>query len=363
MNINIPQSFQRFYSLANHLGAANILKKYLNLSADQVIPLSIAHGVDWDFNPSPEDIFSLEPIHWCCCHSLENTLQTPLKPIFFAPHPWLMNIQNNNFSLKKGLGTLLIGPPPSPANDLALFELVKDKVETGLSILIKPKAGYEASMKFWENRGVSVVTAGKPDSYFYSRLFAILNNVETVIGVNFSSALVFAASINKDIKILKNYSYQVIESDAYETKAEFNRPAGDKIIKIFMHSSQNKIQEQARHLLGNNLLHQERTLARELLGMIKSLKYPLFYDPKNPIPFFIRKFLLQCTKKNNLFLFTPKDYAKRIFNKHKSFLALEVNEFDIWENGRNASNYKIQKTLGFKNNIMLGDAPNPYDVD
>ena len=345
------------------MGASKIFRRYYELPDSMVVPLSIAHGIDWGRREHPYDIMSPEPIHWGCCPSLESYSSKSIKPILFAPHPWLLNIENLNLKVSDGDGILLIGPPPSPKNDRALFELIKDDLcNSKFSILIKQRGKYLESIEFWESKGVKCYSAGSPDEGFYTRLFNIINLHKVVMAGSFSSAIIFASSIGKDIKILEDYSFEVFEKSSATIANSVFRESAKKIIQSYVHNSTQKNQDLSLKLMGSEMLTDKARVRKEFLTLIDTLSEPCLDLKNNLIPWKVRKFIARKLSKPNILNFKVYDYLERLFFREKISI-VEVSEFNIWKNGLNSQNFR--ETQVSSSNILkfasLGSAPNGYN--
>ena len=346
------------------MGAGNIFRTFYNLPADIVIPLSNAHGVDWDYSRDPFDILSPEPIHWSTCKSLQNHNRVPhLKPILFAPHPWILNIHNRDLKIEEGQGALLIGPPPSPENDEALYKLIKSDLQNqNYSILIKARGNYLGSIDFWESKGVRCFSAGKPDDDFYSRLFEIINMHKEIISGSFSSAVVFGSSIGKKIRILETYKFKVFEITNSMQFNDYSRASARKIILSYADQSALESQLLSQELLGFEMLGEREKIKDQFLDMRDSLKEPFFNQGVSYISLGIRKFLATKLSKPGLLNITIVNAIKKILLKPQVSV-ITYQEFNIWRNGINKSNFddKIVKINKYMHAPSLGDAPNGYD--
>ena len=356
------------------MGSGDLLRDFLKLEQDIVLPVTIAHGVDFDFHPEIMDIGSPEPLQWVCDDSLINYRKNSLKPTFLAPHPWLLSIKNLSLETQQGEGLLLIGPPPSPSNDQLMFEMIKaDLKNTKCSILIKPRGNYQDSIKFWESKGVRALSAGLPNNNFYPRLFEIINHHKTIIAGNFSSAIIFASSIGKRIKVLPAYQFSVYEHAEYfnyssiHSGVNFSREPAKKIVKIFLSQDQPAMQELSKRLLGHKFLAQPMKVKAALENSIKKLKNPFFFKNKSTYPFLfsmpqkIRIFLATLTGKPGYLTYSTSEFVRFLSLKGNRVI-ITFNEFDAWQHGVNAENCKVTPVArsGLKK-ANMGETPDGYN--
>jgi len=346
------------------MGAGNIFRTFYNLPDDLVIPLSNAHGVDWDSTRDPFDILSPEPIHWSTCKSLQSLKRASHpKPILFAPHPWILNIHNRNLQIQEGQGALLIGPPPSPENDEALYKLIKSDLQNkNYSILIKARGNYLGSIDFWESKGVRCFSAGKPDDDFYSRLFEIINMHKEIISGYFSSAIVFGSSIGKKIRIFEDYKFKVFEISGSMQFNDYSRASARKIILSYADQSALESQLLSQELLGFEMLDKTDKIKAQFLDMLDSLKEPFVNLGESYVPFGLRKFLATKFSKPGLLNITIINAINKILLTPQ-ISEITFQNFDMWRNGINKFNFE-EKTIKFNKNMQapsLGEAPNGYD--
>src|SRR5690606_239852 len=117
--------YARLYRSAPRMGAATLFRQFFGLPDDAVVPLSVAHGVDFGHCHRPLDVTYVEPIHWSCNPAMHQAA-ADCKPSLLLPHPWTMHVAQREIGT--GRGVLLIGPPPSPENDAALLELIRNDI-------------------------------------------------------------------------------------------------------------------------------------------------------------------------------------------------------------------------------------------
>ena len=374
MKNSVLQHYKNLYTSAKNMGSGELLRDFLKLEQDIVLPVTIAHGVDYDSHAEIMDIGSPEPLQWVCDDSLSNYRKNFLKPTFLAPHPWLLSMKNFNLKPQQGEGSLLIGPPPSPSNDQLMFEIIKEDLKNmKYSILIKPRGNYQDSIKFWESKGVSAVSAGLPDNNFYPRLFEIINQHEIIVAGNFSSVLIFASSIGKQIKILTGYQFSVYEHPEYFNNSsihkgvDFSREPAKKIVKIFLSQDQPAMQELSKRLLGHKFLAQPIKVKVALENSIKKLKNPFFFKSKFSYPFLfsmpqkIRVFLATLTGKPGYLIYSIPEFFRFLSLKGNRVIIM-FNEFDAWQHGMNAENCRVTPVArSALKKANMGHAPDGYN--
>lgn len=197
------QRYRGLYRCATRMGSDRIFNSYIGASPDAVVPLSVSHGVDFGHLEKPMDIEAAEPIHWAYNDSIFEASRL-LKPTILLPHPWLMHA--TQAASGPSIGTLIVAAPPGPENDTRLYDLIREMRD--VTILVKPRGNYRASIDFWNEKGIRAISAGAEGPEFYPNLYSIISGAERVIGCNFSSALIFAAALGIEVAILENYRHR-----------------------------------------------------------------------------------------------------------------------------------------------------------
>ena len=351
MKITELQRYKMLYKSANSMGASQIFNRYLNVNENRVVPLSVSHGVDFGNFCDPIDIYSIEPIHWSYNEQIHKE-SIKIKPSLLAPHPWAMNIDDKNIS--EGNGVLLIGPPPGKVNDQRLYELIKNDIRDNWSILVKKRGNYEPSMSFWKSKGVNPITAGGYDGDFYNRLYNVLSEYKVVVGCTFSSALIFAASINKKIEIIEDYEYRVYDVANREKLVDYNSTQAKSVVNFFLNRNQSEIKRISKELLGINLHQGKLSILSSLEDTIDSLRSAFYIQGSNNVPIKYKALLALFLKKPGLIKFNLQDAIKRI--KKKEIVGIEIDEFSVWSCGPNRANYTITTAPYVKGKTEPGSA-------
>lgn len=333
-NLNL-EKYRFFYKNSNYLGASKILKNFLSIDQNIIIPASVSHGVDFYNTYFAQDIDAIEPIHWACRDDIEK-----VKPCFIAPHPWTMHLSQTKYQ-SNGSGDLIIGPPPSLENDQNLLKLLKKYSLLDSEILIKPKGNYLSSIKFWNDNGIKTRSAGSADENFYDRLLGILSNYNNIICPTISSALFFAASIRKHIIVIPEYTYTVYENMNYLQEVDGNSKKSQAIIETILSGNPREISELSQFLLGFDYLDKKDKIKDEVLSLIASLEHPFQKYENNKIPYFIREFLTIITRKQKIMRMDLKDYSELFLKGHVGIMTMR--EFDFRLNGVNKNNFNLER--------------------
>lgn len=327
--------YDLFFSKSKIAGAGYIINKAFGFSSSQPVPLSISHGVDFGMLQDPMDIRSPEPLHWAYNTIIEQQTRN-LKPTLNLPHPWWFVAKD--YKRHSNRKKLVIAAPPGEANDQRLLEILNDKYHLSeLDILIKFRDGYDESLNFWKKNGLSTLTAGKPDNNFYFRLFRILQEYDEIICCTFSSAAIFASSIEKKVTFLKNYWYKAYEVANYESFTNFMSPISKEIVRKFVNLDQQSTTKLAQELLGFTDKSVDH-LKNEYIEKLKTIKNPIFTTTKTN-KLFIN--LSRIMNKPGLVNLSLIDIPKKLFSKTK-VSEIEINEISVWLDGVSFDNFKAK---------------------
>lgn len=339
------------------MGTADLFRRFYGLAPDAIVPMSVAHGVDFGHCHNPMDVDSVEPIHWSCNPFMHQSASL-FKPSILLPHPWVMHCQK--MPVPHGKGVLVIGPPPSPANDAALYELIRKDIRSDWSILVKARGCYQGSMRYWAERGLKTITASGPDSKFYDRLFHLLSQYETIVGCTFSSALVFAASIGKYIELVQGYTYRAYETVNYEAEVNLCSSKASSVVQTFLKRDQSLIQDLSRELLGFEQGRDKLKTVKEFHEVIAHLRRPFWNDRRLRIPYALREAVAMHFGKPKILKASLLTYIQHF--KRANTCTMTMNEFDLWSNGKNAENFSLEPVLHIPGITEPGLAPNGYSV-
>lgn len=345
--------YDKLYFSSRYMGVADIFRGFYGLSTNTIVPMSVAHGVDYGQSHNPLDVDSIEPIHWSC-NSFMHDSASVLKPSILLPHPWVMS--SEDMHVPHGKGVLVIGPPPSPVNDAALYELIRKDVRSDWSILVKARGAYQGSMRYWAERGLKPLTASGPDSKFYNRLFNLLSQYETIVGCTFSSALVFAASIGKNIELVQGFTYRAYQPGDYEAEINLYSSRASSVVQTFFKRDQSFIQDLSRELLGFEQGRDKLKTLREFQEAIAHLRRPFWNDRRLGIPYALRELVAMRLCKPRILKASLGTYIQHF--KRANTCIITMNELDVWLNGKNARNFSLTPV---KHISGITDPGLPYD--
>jgi len=354
---NTYKRYINLYRCNNYMGELRILKEFLDLDTNIVLPLSISHAIDFNHANQALDIYDLEPIYWSYNNIIHNRAKK-IKESILLPHPFLM--LNEKINLKLGKGVLVICTAPSLFNDTTLLNRLKDK-KIDLSkctILLKFRKEIHQSEKYWKDCGLKTITAGEKDDYFYDRLYNILNDFNEIVSCTLSSALVFAAALGKKCTIIENYRFKCYgierELDDMQLCSEFAREFLNNILK----GNGIRVTEMALDILGSNIISNKKIFKNNLFTCLNNIKKPIYTQQKFNIfqlKIYIYISLIACKMGvlKNGFIKTLMQKLKKPYG-----VLLYLNDIDIFLNGINENNFKASKVEFIKNKTEPGYGAN-----
>lgn len=355
MNLVELRKFDAFYRSAKQYSSDASARRFLRLSGLDAVPLSLSHGVDFGNSFDAIDVGGVEPIHWACSPEIHARAEA-IKPSLLLPHPWAL--ETANLDIPGGAGTLLVGPPPGPANDAALYDLVKDRVDSGWSILVKPRGNYQGSLKYWAGHGVRPVVASLSTGRYFQDLAELLGQYRTVLSPTMSSVLFFAATIGREVGIIRHYTFEAFDVANYLEYANLESPAARAVVKILSDGNPADFRDISRHLLGYDMLADGRRARARYLELVESLRRPFHSDGRLHTPYFIREALARLTGKPGFLGMDWRAVSRRL--RGQSVAVLRIDEFDVWLNGRNAENFSLRKPTRSETIGPLGSAAVGY---
>jgi hypothetical protein len=333
------------YHSAQWGGADKILKDFYDLESDLTIPFSIAHGIDLHQTTLPLDVRSIEPIHWAYNNKMYLKSKF-IKPSIQLPHPFLL-IKTNK--IIKKMPFLIIAPPPSETNDENLYMSLKSHGYNNYHILVKERGDSSSSYNFWEEKGIKTVTAGHPDQNFYFNLHQLMSSYDCLVGCTMSGALVFGAALGCKINIIQDFAYLNYETHDYEDVLDSNSETPKNFLELAIGNHQNDLQKISREILGDEFLADYVDRRNSILQIIEATKDPIFWSVQRSAleksfrvrlaTFFKKPFFLSGSVINILKKFLPQSVVK-----------VRINEIDMYLNGKNKSNFEIEK-VKYKKNI------------
>lgn len=334
------ERFRRLYTSAGRMGSGNILRQYLAVDPDFILPLSISHGVDMNHCSTAMDVNSLEPVHWSYNESIHRRASHAKRSVLL-PHPWLMLMQMRN-TQSTGSGTLVIGPPPGSSNDRNLLASLSRRRLANFEVLVKRRGNVSESASFWEQEGIRTRTAGVQDSGFYERLISILDSYEYIVGCTLSSALFFGAALGKKCAVLTDYSYSAYETPDYLRQTDFNSPTARSFVRLLRDQDHVRANALALDVLGGELPGDKTSFRSDLFAAVSSVAHPIHHSSgSNRVVRAVSETLALQTGKSGLIASKPWDLLLR--RMRNQICVITLNEIDMWINGVTPANFRVEQ--------------------
>lgn len=362
------QRFDPLYLNAHYYGAAATLRSYLGLPCDEVIPLGLAHGVDFGHVDPCQDINTIEPIHWAHNRRIAQAA-APRKPAIEIPHPFLLALRGK-FRTAGGTGTLVVGPPPGPLNDSRLLALLDTARAADTTILVKPKRGYLQSIAFWKNHGFRTATLSDFGQLDYETMVGMLQRFDRVIGCTFSSLVVFAAAAGLRIELLTGFSYRcydLVESDTSFEVINWDSAGARSTVRTFAGGDARQTTELALDILGDSLESSPPIVRKRLAEEVGILKEPVFWLREHgPITRWAGREAALALVRPGVLRFNPRRRIQAL--KKPRIWIRDMNEIAIWLEGKSPRTMSEEIARYQRGLTVPGDAVEPYpergaDVD
>lgn len=338
-NLRALAKYWPLYTSAERFGSAAILRQYVGIESELVLPISISHGVDMNHCATAMDVDGVEPLHWSYNETIHVRAQA-VKASVRLPHPWVI-LDRMVPRRRPRRKALVIGPPPGQTNDERLLELLRREGYSEFDVLVKHRGGTDRSREFWEASGAGVTTAGVQDNAFYFRLFDILQDYEEIVGCTLSSALFYAAALDKTCKVLKTYRYSAYETADYLNAANFSSAIARDFVRLMNNGRPREASELALAVLGIEFLQSPADLALTLRQATESIRHPLHHAGHTS--WFGQKFaetLALRTGRGGLIRMGTQGILRQKLRNRVCIMS--INEIDVWLHGLNDNNFQLQ---------------------
>jgi len=338
----------------------SILKQYFDLPEDQVIPLSISHGIDFNHERYAQDVTNVEPIHWCYNDEILRRSKK-IKKTTTLPHPWMM-LHNFKGSpkVKENGKILVIGPPPSTYNDEnLLFSLFARNIKAD-AILLKARGGKEIdrSDKFWRNQKVLPVSAGGRDNLHYHRLMDLLLEYEFVVSPFLSSVTILASALGSKILVLNNYQYCTYGIEQLDFQSMYSAPTLRAMVSTYVRSgTESDSVEIAEDVLGKKFLQNYDISKENFLDEINSVRKPLYVHSAggSRTSAYVLSNIARLSGRSGFLKYgITAGVRYKVFGTQNSIICKKINMIDAAINGLSEKNFSIRVLTDKERNAVPG---------
>ncbi len=197
------------------------------------------------------------------------------------PHPWLLVIDGHVKPPKRvfldasGSDTLVIGPPHSIRNYEKLNEALLCQGIITFDIILKKNILSRDSYvepipeRFWSNRQVRCFQSTVDSDNYFFQLKELLSRYDRIVAPYFSSLVVFAKAMGKEVFPLLDYDYLYYENFPYE-HPPWDHVTSSAYVNSFLESSSSSFQiDYSRMLLGADLNIDFASQRQSYLSLLK----------------------------------------------------------------------------------------------
>lgn len=267
--------FAKYYSGARFAGADVIIRRFLDLPDDFVLPITVPHGVDTHALSKLLDLERIEPIYLATREDIARTAAAT-KPALRFPDPWLM--LPPTLERHRPHGTLFVAPPSSKANNEAFYQAVcRVDLPKPWKISLKHRGLDQGDADWWRERGFDPQSAGAVESpdFFVNQRQMICESEMLCISYPTSMA-VFAAQLGRRVIAVPEVEMLFIGDEVslpyYNLK---DRGPAQSTWKALLSEDKAVAKREALELLGTRFMAKPDELRGRLFEVIRSLKEPI----------------------------------------------------------------------------------------
>ena len=257
-------------------GAGDIVRSYLELPNDFVLPITFPHGVDSHNINGAEDLGRIEPIYAAVRPDIA-TVAERQKIVLRFPHPWLM-LPAPAETVDRG-GTLFVAPPSGIDNNQRLFEAAKSfDLPRPWEFSLKYRGLDPADANWWKERGFIPLSAGPSNSAdFYTNQRRMISEFDVVALAYPSSMGVFASHLGKRVVAIPEVEISFVGSaDSLPLYHLPNNSAVKATWNALLGKDRAKAKDVSLELLGDGFLAPRKELQARLFEAIRGLEQPLY---------------------------------------------------------------------------------------
>jgi hypothetical protein len=268
--------FAWVYESARFAGAGDIVRAYLDLPDDFVLPITFPHGVDTHNINGAEDLKRIEPIYLAVRLDIAAIAERE-KSVLRFPHPWLMLPPGGEEIESRG--TLFVAPPSGIDNNRQLFEAARSMdLPRPWGISLKYRGLDPADANWWQERGFIPLSAGPADSIdFYPNQRRMISQFDVVALAYPSSMAVFASHLGKRVVGIRDVEMSFVGSaDSLPLYHLRDNSAVKATWAVLLGDDRAKATTLALELLGNPFMASRDELRERLFGAIRDVGLPVY---------------------------------------------------------------------------------------
>jgi hypothetical protein len=269
------QRYAWLYDSQRFAGAGDIVRDFLNLPKDFVLPITFPHGVDTHNLGAVEDLGRIEPIYLAVRRDIAEAAEREKIALRF-PHPWLMLPPPEE--TVDGAGTLFVAPPSGADNNQNLFEAAsRSGLPRPWGISLKYRGLDPGDSNWWQERGFEPLSAGPPmNRHFYMNQRGIIARFKVVALAYPSSMATFAAFLGKPIIALPDVKIWFVGS---RQSLPFYKLESNQLVtrtwNALLGSDRHHAKNMALELLGAPFLASKQELRTRLLDALRTVDSPV----------------------------------------------------------------------------------------
>jgi hypothetical protein len=272
-------AFERIFQSPRLFGSGAIVKNYLRLPAEHVLPMTIPHGIDTYINAVDLDLMSPEPLYLAMRADISERMSKIKQTILF-PHPWFLM---DEMEPAGSAGTLFVAPPPSIEGFEQMYqEIERRHYPKPWGILLKDRGLEAGDFDWWGQKGFAAHSAGSiyEPAFFYN-LRKIFSRYELIASPNMSSAVVFAAALGKRATAIPDVNIELLDVAGWRESMHLADPGG-RVRQTWMNLLSEDVavaQQQARDLMGYRYLDSPEGLRERYLEAVARLDRKVYLHP------------------------------------------------------------------------------------
>jgi hypothetical protein len=269
--------FAWLYQSPLFAGAGDIVRTYLDLPPDFVLPITFPHGVDTHNAGDIEDLSRIEPVYLAPRPDIADRAEGRGKIALRFPHPWLM-LRPQHEPIKS-CGTLFVAPPSGVDNNRSFHEAVHAlSLPKPWGISLKYRGLDSGDSEWWRERGFVPLSAGPSNSGdFYLNQRRILAQFDIIALAYPSSMSTFAASLGKKVVAIPDVEISFVGNA--QSLPFYHLRNNDQVTStwsMLLGEDRAAAKAKALELLGAPFMAPREELRERLFDAIRGIQEPIY---------------------------------------------------------------------------------------